>query len=250
MGAVVVLAALAVAAPYVYIHFLQGTPPDKLSLGGAGTKTADSGPASLDGQWQVGRGSTAGWRLDEVLLGQSTTAVGRTSDVTGRFTLHKSTVSNGSFTVNLATVTSTHGLHDSAFRHLLDTQNQPTSTFVMTAPIELGSVPAEGKIIKVTAAGSLTVKGTTKPVELPLQVRRAGGTVAVLGSLPIHYKDFGIDNPTNAAATVGDVATVEFLLRFAKAVDTTTTTTTVPATTLTTLQGPIVVPPTTPPLGL
>jgi polyisoprenoid-binding protein YceI len=249
LGAVVVVAVFAVAAPYVYIHFLQGTPPDKLSLGGVGTNTA-AGPASLDGRWQVGRGSTAGWRLDEILLGQSTTAVGRTNDVTGTFTLDGSTVTNGSFTVNLATVTSTHGLHDSAFRKLLDTQNQPTSTFVMTAPIELGSVPSEGKIIKVTAAGNLTVKGTTKPVEFPLQVRRAAGTVDVLGTLPVHYPDFGIDNPTNAAASVGDVVTIEFLLRFAKAVDTATTTTSVPPTTTPTLPGPIVVPPTTPPLGL
>jgi polyisoprenoid-binding protein YceI len=237
-AAVAVGAALAVAVPYAYIHFVQGTPPDKLSLGSVDAKIVSS-PVSLDGRWRVASGSTAGYRIDEVLLGQRTTAVGRTHDVTGTFTLHRSTVSNGSFTVDLATVTSVHGLHDSAFRRLLDTQDRPTSTFVMTAPIELGSIPATGRIVNVIAAGNLTLNGTTKPVEFPLEVRRIGGRVDVLGALQIRFEDYGIENPTNAAATVGDVGTIEFLLRFEKAADIATTTTTTPAPTSPTTSVPI-----------
>jgi polyisoprenoid-binding protein YceI len=254
VGAVVVGAVLIVAVPYAYIHFVEGNPPHELSFGGVGAGGTVRDPTSLDGTWQVESGSTVGFRVDEVLLGQHTTAVGRTHDVTGSFTLHGSTVSNGSFTVNMQTVRSDHGLHDRAFRDILETQQRPTSTFVMTAPIELGPIPAEGRITKVTAAGNLTLKGSTNPVDVPLQVRRSHGTVEVLGSLTFPYKEFGIQNPSNAAATLGDLGTIEFLLRFAKADGSTTTmvpSTTTPTNTAPQTPSSIVISPTTAaPLGL
>jgi polyisoprenoid-binding protein YceI len=250
-----VAAVLVVAVPYAYIHFVEGAPPDELSFGGVAAGGTVGEPTSLDGTWQVDVGSTAGFRVDEVLLGQHTTAVGRTQDVTGTFTLHGSTVSDGSFTVDMRTVRSDHGLHDRAFRDILGTQQLPTATFVMTTPIELGRIPAEGRIAKVTAAGNLTLKGSTNAVEVPLQVRRSRGTVEVLGSLTIPYKKFGIANPSNAAATLGDQGTIEFLLRFKK-VDGSSTipATTVPASTIPTTTVPIqeipqIVSTTEPPLG-
>jgi polyisoprenoid-binding protein YceI len=250
-----VAAVLVVAVPYAYIHFVEGAPPDELSFGGVGAGGTGRAPTSLDGTWQVDAGSIAGFRVDEVLLGQHTTAVGRTGDVTGTFTLHGSTVSDGSFTVDMRTVRSDHGLHDRAFRDILETQQLPTATFVMTAPIELGAIPAEGTITKVTATGNLTLKGSTNAVEVPLRVRRSRGTVEVLGSLTFSYRKFGISNPSNAAATLGDQGTIEFLLRFKKSdASSTIPPTTVPASTIPTTTVPIqeipqIVSTTEPPLG-
>src|SRR5271169_2800297 len=98
IGGLVVLAA---AGPFVYIHFFNSTPAAlSLSPGnttstqastGAGTSgSASSGPVA--GSWTVGSGSIVGYRVNEVLLGQNATAVGRTSDVTGHLTIAGSTV--------------------------------------------------------------------------------------------------------------------------------------------------------------
>jgi len=260
LGGVVAVVVLAVGVPFVYINFIEGDPPAKLTLetgsgsdsesGTDGSTTTIAAPVTLDGNWDVGSGSTAGYRVDETLVGQSTTAVGRTNDVTGTFTLQGATVPSGSFTVNMASVSSDQSRRDNQFRRLLGTDSNPNATFVITQPIDLGSVPAEGAVATATATGDLTLNGQTKSVEIPLQVRRTGGTVEVLGSLTVRFDDYGIENPSFGPAQVGDEGTLEFLLRFNKTGDSTTTT--VPATTLPQAgEGPITPPSTTQaPLGL
>ena len=80
-------------AGYVYIHFFAGSAGQaEASQGGDGggggtTSSVPAATAPLAGVWKVGSGSTAGYRADEVLFGQTTTAVGRTSDVTGSMTI-------------------------------------------------------------------------------------------------------------------------------------------------------------------
>src|ERR1700733_5111183 len=76
---------VALLGPYVYIHFIEGPAPAKLELPKSlprKTPSSSQGSAtssSVDGTWNVGTGSTAGYRVQEVLLGQSATAVGRTT---------------------------------------------------------------------------------------------------------------------------------------------------------------------------
>ena len=70
---------LAVGGPYVYIN-RAGRCADT-TTGGA------SASGSPDGTWTVGSGSAAGYRVEEVLLGQNTEAVGRTTAVTGELTV-------------------------------------------------------------------------------------------------------------------------------------------------------------------
>lgn len=93
IGSVVVLAVLAVTAPFVYIHFFNGSTSAALSLPSAGaTASGSSTPTtgtvaaggSVGGTWTVGSGSTAGYRVNENLLGQNTTAVGRTTAARSR----------------------------------------------------------------------------------------------------------------------------------------------------------------------
>src|SRR5436190_17689689 len=93
-------ALLFVGAPFAYIHFVQGKAPAPLTLGspspvatttatasssagssaGATTGSTDSGSAT-DGTWKTSNGSVVGYRVKEVLFGQSNVAVGRTSQV-------------------------------------------------------------------------------------------------------------------------------------------------------------------------
>ncbi len=106
IGGIAVLAVLAVAGPFLYIHFFNGSAPAALSLSPSGSTsasasaspaTAASGP--LAGNWTVGSGSVVGYRVNEVLLGQNATAVGRSSAVTGHLTIAGSTATAASFSV-------------------------------------------------------------------------------------------------------------------------------------------------------
>src|SRR5437764_11047532 len=88
IAGIAVVAVLAVAGPYVYIHFIEGKAPKRLSLSstsGTATTAAPSGAADvpLDGTWKVASGSQAGYRVKEILFGQNHEAVGRTTAVTG-----------------------------------------------------------------------------------------------------------------------------------------------------------------------
>jgi len=222
----IVVVVLVVGGPFVYFHFIQGPAPKPFTIDGATTTTGrNSGPttpttaiASLDGTWKVTSGSQAGYRVKETLFGQSATAVGRTRAVTGSITLSGSTVPSASFTVDMTKVTSDRSQRDGQFQgRIMDTSDFPTATFVLTSPIELGSVPATGTKVTPSATGKLTLHGTTKTVTIPLTAERAGNTIEVTGSTQVTFSDFGIDNPSGGPASVGNTGTMEFLLVLAKA---------------------------------
>jgi hypothetical protein len=73
----------------------------------------------------------------ETLFGQSNTAVGRTSTISG------TDITNGRFSVDMTTVKSDQSLHDERFQgRIMDTSQYPTAAFALTSPIRLGSIPA------------------------------------------------------------------------------------------------------------
>src|SRR5271155_3151716 len=99
VGAAALIVLVALLGPYVYIHFIEGPAPAKLELPkSSATTTSNTSPGaastttSLDGSWNVGTGSVAGYRVQEVLVGQNATAVGRTSKIWGSMTIAGSTV--------------------------------------------------------------------------------------------------------------------------------------------------------------
>lgn len=224
--AVVVVGFLgAVGGPFVYIHFVEGAPPKKLSLDSvrptaSGSTPASSGPAdsgSVEGAWKVGADSKVGYRVKETLFGQSTTAVGRTSDVTGRLTIAGTTVNDASFTAQMATVKSDQSNRDGQFRgRIMDVEKFPTSTFVISKPLDLGALPAEGVVKTYQVSGKLTLHGVTKDVTIDLSAKLTGGAIAINGEIPIHFPDYSIPNPTFGPASVGDDGTLEVLLALTK----------------------------------
>jgi hypothetical protein len=74
--AAIVAGAIGVTAgPYVYIHFIEGKAPAPLSVSSpTQTTTATAASGSVDGTWSVSSGSVVGYRVKEVLFGQSNTA--------------------------------------------------------------------------------------------------------------------------------------------------------------------------------
>ena len=87
----------------------------------------------------------------------------------------------------------------------------------LTAPIDFGTIPADGETITATATGDLTLHGTTKPVTFELQATFKNGRIGVLGTIPVVFADYGIPNPSIATISTEDNGLLEFVLIFDKA---------------------------------
>lgn len=227
IGAFIVLVVAAVGGPYVYIHFIEGKAPAPLSVNTSTSPASSTSPSatsssasstSLDGTWSVGSGSIVGYRVHETLLGQSNTATGRTSSVTGSLTVAGDTVTAGSFSADLTSVASDKSQRDHQFQgRIMNTATYPTATFKLTQPIALGSEPADGVTVTRQATGDLTLHGVTKSITFAVSVKKTGSTIAASGSVPIVFADYNIANPSfGGTVTTDDHGTLEFLLNFTK----------------------------------
>ena len=227
IGGIVVLAVLAVAGPFLYIHFFNGSTPAALSLSPSGSAsasasaaasaaTAASGPVA--GNWTVGSGSVVGYRVSEVLLGQNATAVGRSSSVTGHLTIAGTTATAASFSVPMDTIRSDKSQRDDQFDgRIMDVAQYPTGTFTLTSPVGLAPPPAAGEVKTYTTHGQLTLHGTTRAVTVRLTAERTGSQIKVSGNIPVLFSDHNIQNPSFAGfVTTQDHGLLEFLLVFSR----------------------------------
>jgi polyisoprenoid-binding protein YceI len=214
----VVLIVLAVGGTWLYINVIRDDPPERLSLEDASSDTTgatgDGGSSTeVEGEWTIGAGSIAGYRADEVRLGQSLEAVGRTEDVTGTMTISGTTVEEASFEVDLTTLESDESLRDGQVQgRILETEQFPTATFELTEPLDLGEVPADGEPVSVEATGDLTIHGETQSVTFTIDAQVDGDTIAANGLVPMTWADFGIDDPSGGPNAVEPEGEMEFLL--------------------------------------
>jgi polyisoprenoid-binding protein YceI len=214
IAGVVVLLLIVVGGPFIYFHFIEGSSPAKLTLPKAKAGTT-SAAAPLTGTWAVTTGSTAGYRIQENLFGQSHTAVGRTTAVTGQLTATATQVTNTTVTVDLTKVSSDSGERDGQFQgRIMNTSQFPTATFTLTSPINLGTVPAAGTTVTQKASGTLAMHGTTRAIQVDLSSVQTGNLIQVNGSIPVTFSDYGISNPSGGPATTGDTGIIEFLVTF------------------------------------
>ena len=181
------------------------------------TTTAPVVDGDVSGTWNATSESTLGYRVKEVLGGVDTEGVGRTNAVTGSLVIDGTTVTAADFSVEVATITSDSSRRDGQVNgRIMDTATYPTATFVLTAPIELGTIPTDGEQITVNATGDLMLRGTTNQVTFPLTAEYSNGRIGVFGNIPIVFPDYGIPNPSNGFAVVGDEGLLEFVLVFAR----------------------------------
>jgi polyisoprenoid-binding protein YceI len=179
------------------------------------TTTEAPGPSPVEGVWSVTSDSQVGYRVGENLFGVDTEGVGRTNQVTGSITIEGTQVAEGDFTVDMTTLESDDSRRDNQFRgRIMATDEFPTATFALTAPIELGRIPDEGEQITATATGDLTLRGITNPVTFDVTAQLTGERIGVLGSIPIVFADYDIPNPSIAGITTDDNGLLEFVLVF------------------------------------
>ncbi|WNV76085.1 YceI family protein [Geodermatophilus sp. DSM 44513] len=212
-GAVAGVAALgAVGGPLAYAALQEDAAP-------AATVQAQPSDVALapdtDGTWTVGTGSTAGYRVEEVLNGADVTVAGTTDEVDGTLVVDGGDLTAAEVTVDVASTTTDSDRRDDYFREqVMDVATHPTATFAVTGPVdlpELGGTP-----VTVPVSGELTLAGTTRPVAADLSVVRTADGVDVSGSVPVTFADHGIEAPDLGFVRVEDEGSVEFLLRLVR----------------------------------
>jgi polyisoprenoid-binding protein YceI len=217
LAAVVVIGA-GVFALYWYVIKEDAEDPLALTEVTTDPDTSDTTAAAaetLDGTWMVVAPSEAGYRAEEILFGQSSTATGRTAQVTGSIAITGTTVEDGEVTVDLASIESGESLRDNQFRgRIMEVDTFPTATFALTEPIELESIPEAGTPVTSSATGDLTVKDVTKSVTVEVNAQLLpDGHIQIQGSIPVVWAEYNIDDPSGGPAQVGDNGEIEFLLQ-------------------------------------
>ncbi|MFW2383658.1 MAG: YceI family protein [Acidimicrobiales bacterium] len=173
----------------------------------------------IEGTWQLSPDSVAGYRVvEDFASGLSDfEAVGRTSTIDGSLTIAGTQVAAANFSVDVGSIVSDDSRRDRQFHGpIMDASQFPTADFVLTTPIDLGEVPAEGETITADAAGELTLRGVTNSVTFPLSARLVNGEIETLGSIDVLFSDYGIANPSNNFISVRDEGLVEFSLIFVR----------------------------------
>jgi len=220
VAALIVLALLAVAGPWVYINLIKEDAPDALSLEPAVTTTAGEvqQPANAtDGEWAVVADSVVGYRVKEILFGQDTEGVGRTSDVTGSLVIANNEVTSAEFSVDMTTIKSDSSRRDRQVNNrILDTATFPTATFALSDPIALTPEALAGSDFTANTTGTLTLRGVTKTVPVALTARLVDNVIEVNGNIEIVFAEWQIPDPSVSAIVVEDRGLLEFLIRFSR----------------------------------
>ncbi|GAA2059724.1 YceI family protein [Williamsia deligens] len=221
-GIVVVIAVVAVVAgPWVYKNWIAGDADAELAL----PSQTSAATVDVNGTWGVVAGPTsedartqAGYRVDEVLRGENITVNGRTQQVTGTVQVAGNRLSEGTITVDVASIRSPESARDNRFRgeNIMNTAQSPTATFRVTEPVDLSGVSASGAPATVRTVGTMEIKGRSRPVTTELKVARSGDSVIVQGSVPVRWADYGVEAPNLGFVQVQDTGTVEFLVNLAR----------------------------------
>ena len=203
-----------------YKLFIESNPKPPAKI----TKTTTVGGGTLDGTYRVAPGdanSFVGYRVQEQLVGGAIdqTATGRTSAITGSFTISGTTVRDVNVTADLRTLTSDRSQRDDIIKDRgLESNRFPEATFVLTAPIAEPNLPSTGETVSATATGDFTLHGVTKQVQIPVEGRWDGRDVQVVGRLHVVFADYGIQAPTSpVVASIDDQGEMEFQIFFRKA---------------------------------
>ena len=226
IAAVVGVVVLAVGGAWIYAAIDRPEKKPTLSSGSerSGTTAATSIDApsaasgDIAGTWSPTSASVFQYRVGETLFGAKNTATGHTNKVTGSMSINGTTISAVELTVDMTSISSDRTQRDGQFRgRIMETSRFPTSTFKLTSPIDLGSVPAAGTVITKKATGQLTLHGVTKAVTFDVKAQRTpSGTIEANSEIPIVFADYGINDPSGGPAQTDDHGSIVFTVVFSK----------------------------------
>lgn len=206
---------------------LQPSAPNELAVARSsllGPAEAGAATPSLEGNWVIRSGSTAGYRVREKLVSRpfATDAVGRSAAVSGGLTVETVgqdyAVKEINILVDVSKLVSDDPRRDDALRtRALETDRFPTANFQADGPIVLAAHMSDGQTESLTLQGKLTIREVTRHVSIPVQARFLDNKAEVFGSITFPMAEFGITPPSvENVVTVEPTAAMEFRLLLSK----------------------------------
>ncbi len=187
----------------------------------AAETTAAVALEDVNGTWTIEAGSDSfvGYRVREELATVGfTEAVARTSAIDASLAIDGTNVNDVAIEADMTRLESDSSRRDRALRtQSIETDEFPTATFLLTSPIQLGSVPEDGVPLQATATGDLTIHGVTRAVDVPIEAQLTGSTIVIIASIPVQFSDYGIASPRSLALlSVEDNGVIEMQLLFSR----------------------------------
>ena len=180
------------------------------------TGGSNAAPAGIEGSWKPTAKSLVGYRVKEVLFGQSTEGVGRTNAVSGKMVIVGTKVTAVELIADLTKLESDSNRRDGQVQsRILETAKFPTATLKLSAPLDFSAIPGDKEEVKVKAVASMTIHGVTKQVSIDVAARRNGPGIEVSGVIPFLLSDYNIPDPSVAdVVTTEQKGLLEFLVVF------------------------------------
>ncbi|MGB7342086.1 MAG: YceI family protein [Phototrophicaceae bacterium] len=162
--------------------------------------------------------SEARFLIDEVLLGEPTTVIGRTHEVAGELLIDFESPGNtqlGAIVVNVGTLQTDNELRNRALRGQILQANNPEYEIATFVPVELLNFPDEiqiGNTINFQINGTLNLHGFNQDIVFDVRLTVLSNTqIEGLASASVQYTDFNITIPEAAGvANVSDDVRLEF----------------------------------------
>lgn len=177
-----------------------------------GLSADNARPASteLDGEWKVAQGrgantTSVGFTFFEILPAERKLTSGTTYDVEGGVTIVDEQLTAGEVIVDMTTIETDNERRDINVRNkILNTDEFPTASFVITESSDLSELPADATPGTVVLTGELEIHGETQPVSHEFDALRDDERIIVSGDVPINRIDFGVESPEFVAAAIDE----------------------------------------------
>jgi polyisoprenoid-binding protein YceI len=219
------VAVVLAGAAVIYFVIFPTSSPKPFALSTTTVSSPVGSASALAGDWTIGAGSQAGYRVREKLafLPALSDAVGRTSAITGGATFTDAggrlTATAASFVIDVETLKSNEQLRDEHIRTIgLQSATYPKATFILATPLMLPANALSGAVVDVSVTGVVTIHGTARRLTIPLQLRLSTSRIQAVGSLTFPWGEFNMTAPSvGGFVNVTDMATMEFDLDLRRA---------------------------------
>ncbi len=184
----------------------------------ASDDAGDAGDAgSIDGMWVLSEQgeSFGGYRVEEELVSIGyKEAVGRTNTLEASMTITDGQLTAVNVTADMRDLRSDSSFRDGYLRgQSIESDTFPYATFELSEPVAVPEGLAAGEAVSLEANGMLTLHGVTRAVTVPLEARRDGALILVVGQIPILFADYDIEQPRSPrVVSVEDNGVMEWQL--------------------------------------
>lgn len=216
--ALVVVALLGGAALWYFVLRDESLEVSNKNIDSAQTSKTIPEQSTPDGTWIIEQQGDVfvGYSIEEVFGGESVTktAVGKSNEVTGTFTVENSKLTEATIEVDMTALQSDDSQRDSRMENDgLETDEFPTATFTLAGAQDITSIE-KNVDVTLNVTGQLELHGETQDVSFPLTANWNGKVITLSGELEIILSDFKISPPDTSFVKVEDQGTIKVQLLF------------------------------------